>query len=738
MDMESSNENESSDSVTFVDSSGSIVKEERGIVLDNFHNAICDSKLKTEFFSAETEMEYENEMKYENSSFNRSSIAYSPSYKEDTSACERLPFIFNGTYFKVVKRIEDTDHQKKARGILARCNFCSDKIIKGSLNITSNFIQHLKKLHRIKYEEYLKAKNDIGKMPRTRRSFVSSSSPSSTPMPTPNQQPPPPPPPLSMNQTITEFDEIVLTMIVDNALSPSILESESFRNLVQFCGSVAPSKPHLKNLLDIKHSKIVANLRKSLAEIQHLCTTLNVWLWRRKFIFGYTCHWINKDYTRKSAALGYRSFNVDESSLKIPDYLQRINFEFGITDDRIVKTITNNEDCVINAFKEFGLKDYYEYGDGDSEDEEDEQARMMTDLSNCCQQFPNHSQCVIQNLCEFATTDFISLLKLNSSLHQLHRTTFKRCSMIWSKCGSEEYSETVKNFVGFSLKVPSSTDWLTLYESLKCLLSLKDKLNHLCNFLEVQAFDYVEIEYLDEYCQLMAPIADAFKFLQTESQMFYGYFLPTLVTIKVKLYKLDFDSFKYLTTLGRQMENKFFKRFQNFFELQSECIDAVVAAVSCPIIKLKFVKALIQFVPKVSMEEIRLHFFNYAREFQVDLVDDKTQLRGTEVQDTSIDHEFFDFGHCSTANVKQEVDPLTHIRREFDRYLADEDSSLTSLDEYPIVKKVFIKYNTPLPSYASVRRLFAYSGVTSSKRHLKRSTRLFERHVFMKANEVLF
>ena len=83
------------------------------------------------------------------------------------------------------------------------------------------------------------------------------------------------------------------------------------------------------------------------------------------------------------------------------------------------------------------------------------------------------------------------------------------------------------------------------------------------------------------------------------------------------------------------------------------------------------------------------------------------------------------------------MDPLLRIKREFNRYLADEDNSLSSLEQYPIVKNVFMKYNTPLPSYASVRKMFAYSGVTSSKRNLKMSSRHFERLVIMKGNDCL-
>ncbi|XP_055839992.1 uncharacterized protein LOC129907693 [Episyrphus balteatus] len=649
-------------------------------------------------------------------------LPYSPQLNNSSSlnVSERIPLIFNGRFFKVVRRIGETDHQKKARGILAQCTFCtSTKIIKGSLNITSNFIQHMKKRHRVQYEEYLREKNEIGKSPRTMLTRTITTTSSSSIL---NE----------VTVTDSEFDGKVMAFIVEHGLSPSIVESPSFLDLFDGTGFVVCTKNHLMNALDRKYSQVIAKLQETLSEVSHLCTTLNVWLYKGRYIFGYTCHWINSDYCRKSAALGFRIF-TEEGIEKIPEYLQCINYQYGISDDKIVSTITNNDDNVVDFFKESGLNDCYEF-----DDEDQDQAQILPDLSNFGQRFPKHSQCVIQNLYSLATTDFIHLLKLNGNLDELHWALMKKCSEIWTKCASPEKSEMVKTFVPFSLKFPTSTDWVTLYDAIKCLLNNKDRLDNLCFFLEVVKFSPVEIEYLEEYCRLMEPIAEAFKFLQTESQMLYGYFLPTLVTIKVKLHKLDFGSFKYLSVLGLQMENKLFKRYQKFFEIYPEYIDCAVAAVSCPVIKLKFAKALSEIATNVSVDQIKFYFIEHAREFQKEEVEDTSNPVNTSQEDTSIVHNFFDFGQTtSKITVKKELDPLLNIKREFNRYLADEDNSLSSLEQYPIVKKVFMKYNTPLPSYASVRRMFEYSGVTSSKRNLKLSSRHFERLVIMKGNDFL-
>lgn len=54
---------------------------------------------------------------------------------------------------------------------------------------------------------------------------------------------------------------------------------------------------------------------------------------------------------------------------------------------------------------------------------------------------------------------------------------------------------------------------------------------------------------------------------------------------------------------------------------------------------------------------------------------------------------------------------------EVRRFLDDTVKTMDSLHAFPLIKQVFMKYNTTLPSSAPVERLFSYGGnvLTSSR-----------------------
>lgn len=64
----------------------------------------------------------------------------------------------------------------------------------------------------------------------------------------------------------------------------------------------------------------------------------------------------------------------------------------------------------------------------------------------------------------------------------------------------------------------------------------------------------------------------------------------------------------------------------------------------------------------------------------------------------------------------------------------DSKVELDAVESFPIIKKNFIKYNTPLPSSGPVERLFSFASIINSPKRHALSDVNFESLVLLKAN----
>lgn len=71
---------------------------------------------------------------------------------------------------------------------------------------------------------------------------------------------------------------------------------------------------------------------------------------------------------------------------------------------------------------------------------------------------------------------------------------------------------------------------------------------------------------------------------------------------------------------------------------------------------------------------------------------------------------------------------------EYLNYMVDSSTEIQMLNRYPKLKRVFVKYNTPLPSSAPVERMFSYAGLVNAPRRSALTDEHFEELVLLKVN----
>lgn len=82
--------------------------------------------------------------------------------------------------------------------------------------------------------------------------------------------------------------------------------------------------------------------------------------------------------------------------------------------------------------------------------------------------------------------------------------------------------------------------------------------------------------------------------------------------------------------------------------------------------------------------------------------------------------------------------PCVAIRREFSSYLNDDDKNLSCLNRYPLVKKVFHKYNTLPPTSLPLEIFFhTFLNVINGQKGQHLTEEHLERLVLTKVNKIL-
>lgn len=166
------------------------------------------------------------------------------------------------------------------------------------------------------------------------------------------------------------------------------------------------------------------------------------------------------------------------------------------------------------------------------------------------------------------------------------------------------------------------------------------------------------------------------------------------------------------------------KRFPTIFKFSSENSDFILAALSIPAIKSDFIEEDLDFTiaKQLLIEECK----NYS--------DANTQH--PIVETTSAPNIEYLVKYRS-QRLRRTNSLETDLEADVTRYLAEDDKDYNLLNKYPLMKKIFFKYNTTLSSSAAVERVFSQSLMIFTPRRNRVSADHFEQTLFIKHNRKL-
>lgn len=336
-----------------------------------------------------------------------------------------------------------------------------------------------------------------------------------------------------------------------------------------------------------------------------------------------------------------------------------------------------------------------------------------------------HYRCGSHSLALIATTDFDKIIESNSQLSKKHKRALKRCGELWNQKFLAR-QERLREVLGFELSRPCVVRWNSLQRGIEQIVSVKDKLDSkLYEELGVKnPLTKHDFDYLEDYLKIMTPLAETLDTLQGEKECPYGCLLPNLVSLRNKWKILAGTIRKSLQVVVKRLIASLESRFSDFFEIKGNGRDAAIAATLHPKFKQEWAKGFDERMRTKIRDAVKEAAIQFHQDGNIQLTKNKEA------------HKNYVF---TTGSQSSPEDLFPAYSSEVDSILTNFlqkpcTTDLNAVKEHELIHKMFIRYNTILPSSAPVERLFSYATMTSLPKLNRLTDKNFELRVLCRAN----
>uniref|UniRef100_A0A3B3SK52 BED-type domain-containing protein n=1 Tax=Paramormyrops kingsleyae TaxID=1676925 RepID=A0A3B3SK52_9TELE len=554
---------------------------------------------------------------------------------------ERLPEGEKGAFYSWKYKHYFKFVETKGKNIVVQCVLCAgDKRFSTAKSSTSNLSKHLKGQHS---HSAVRLVEKAGSVPDT---DSDSSFPATKQLR------------LDFSSQLVSGEnlkKLVAAYIVEEMLPISTVDSPSFRGLIDKIptrnNARLPQRKTFSNYLDKEYATMEANLRAALQAVNFVSTTADIWTSHNKSYMGVTIHLFNPcTLQRNKAALACKRIRGRHTYDVIASELEQIHSSSGVL-NKVVATVTDNGSNFVKAFKTY--QHVSDIGRG----------------SVTHGRFPIRQIGLDRRRRSEYRYRCISIE--NTNTRAVYRVSIAKCTALWTKASrSTVASEHVEDVSQRKLLVPSSTRWNSFFEAVS------------------------KNQFLMEYCTAMKPLTAALDILQGDNCS-YGALIPTLEVLMTK----TLSTKDTLSRMTAGLPDVIVKAIQTRFADVLENKDALLAAVSCPQYKLRWVGD----DRRQQLKELLI-----AECGTVPPVDGNTVTVPTHWVKPGGGMDFYEFGPDTDESYTAEQEVMDYLRCG--------GYELHTLNQSPNIKNVFLKYNTPTPSSAPVEHFFSLGGIVLTPR----------------------
>lgn len=281
-------------------------------------------------------------------------------------------------------------------------------------------------------------------------------------------------------------------------------------------------------------------------------------------------------------------------------------------------------------------------------------------------------------------------------------------------------------------KIPNDTRWNSLYDAIAQIVDKPDLyakcVQKISNELKPKNFQKLlpsEIAMMVDYVTCMRPVAIALDRLQGDKLVSLGYVLPTLFSMQAKIRDAQLKSGEYGCILRDCLLLALEDRVGQYMKFEERNKHLILSSILHPRFKANWISEEhhYEFAHSLFLREYRLRTTSY---------DESHLSSDTSGAEDEFYGEFLRHNSRSQSTIEPSIVVNEFLARKCVKDLMLLNQAFTDI---PIIRSVFIEFNTPITSSAPVERLFSKALIIFTPRRNKILAPTFERILLYKHNK---